>query len=255
MRSCYRFELVVVLIAVGCMGCQVELQHQLDELQANEILMLLKHSGIDAEKRRDPVDPEKWMISVPEEQTELALGLILDAGMPKNATGGFQDVNQKDNMLPTTIQERMRYVSALSGELQRTLEQDDQVIRARVHITFPFLEKSGRNSESLQGSASVFLKTIPAEKNQFSLSDDAVKSLVANGVGGMRKDDVTVVRTIGKQNVRSVAMNELSDQKDRVVRGSGTLKWLSAGLLFCGVVLILLAVIHVSRQRKDKIGL
>ncbi|MBN1879820.1 hypothetical protein JW823_06890 [bacterium] len=194
---------MIVLIII-C-GCRVELHHNLSESQANEILMALESAGIQARKERDN-DTDNWMVTVPEESAGYALSIINKAELPRSKPDGFQELFRKESMLPTTLQEKTRYLSALCGELQQTLEEDDQIAKARVHLTLPVMEKSGRSGVEMPGTAAVFLKMIPDQSQPLTLSDEAIKALIASSIGGIDNEDVTVVRTCGN-NTKSAGLS------------------------------------------------
>jgi type III secretory pathway lipoprotein EscJ len=158
----------------------------------------LNQAGIPADKKRDPGDASGWMVSVPEQDAGAALRIIIDYELPRISAPGFNDLFQKDALLPTAIQEKTRFMSALCGELQNTLEQDDSILKARVHVYYAFRERSDRRTDESPRSAAVFLKTVPDCPPEKTMSDQAVRELIATGVGGILESNVSVVRTQGK---------------------------------------------------------
>jgi type III secretion protein J len=77
----------------------------------------------------------------------------------------------------------------MAGDLERSLESVDGILRARVHLNVP-APSPLRDLSPPRGSASVLLEHRGATP---PLSADSVQRLVAGGVAGMLPTDVTVV--------------------------------------------------------------
>lgn len=228
-----------VLVFFFFIGCQTELYHGLSENQANEMLLVLNQAGIRAGKAKDTGDSPGWMVSVSSKDTGSALQLIIDRELPRKSAQGFNDLFQKDSILPTNIQEKARYMSALCGELQNTLEQDDSIIKARVHIYYAMKDRNDRRSEEIPRSAAVFIKTVPGYPAEKMISDQAVRELIAAGVGGMLEEDVSVIRTEGKSDSVTLPslVDDLNTQNDKQ-----TIFWaLSGALCIIGIFITVLA--------------
>ena len=108
-------------------------------------------------------------------------------------TVGFESFDQT-HFGETETEEKVRYVAALQGELERTISQIDGVEGVRVHIVQP--EDSLFVRDQKEATASVLLKMTPG----YSLQDSQVQGithLVANGVEGLTPANVTVVDTTG----------------------------------------------------------
>src|SRR4029079_8098004 len=89
-----------------------------------------------------------------------ALELLRAAGLPRGQRTGFAEVYGQPSLVPTATEERARYVEALSGEIERTLETVDGVVSARVHLV---LEESDPldGKSRVPAQAAVLLKTRP----------------------------------------------------------------------------------------------
>lgn len=236
----YIGSILKVFVLFMFLGCHTELYHGLAESQANEMLLVLNQAGIQAGKTKDSSDSSTWIITVSPKDTAKALQLLIDKELPKISSQGFNDLFQKDSILPTNIQEKARYMSALCGELQNTLEQDDSVIKARVHITYAMRDRNDRRSEEIPRSAAVFLKTIPDYPMEHTISDQAVKKLIAAGVGGMAEDDVSVIRTVGKTG--TLVSMKLFDELNEQSNDSRIIVWvLYAVLCLTGILITILA--------------
>ena len=63
-----------------------------------------------------------------------ALDLLRALGLPREPRHGFSETYGQPSLIPTASEERARYVDALAGEIERTLESVDGVVSARVHL-------------------------------------------------------------------------------------------------------------------------
>ncbi|HPQ41884.1 MAG TPA: hypothetical protein PLV45_16065 [bacterium] len=200
----------LIIVFMLCLpGCRIELQHGLSEAQANEILLALVSQGMDAEKTRDSGNSDQWMITVPEEQSSDALSVLVEQALPRERHSGFEELFRKDGFLPSEMQEQARYLAALSGELQQTLESDDSVLTARVHIHIESRNGLLRSSDPPEASASVFMKIVPDADPEETLTDDAVREMISNSVANLLPEHVSVVRSTGRKH-RSIPSGQNS---------------------------------------------
>ncbi len=241
---------IILLLFIMVTGCKTELYHGLTESQANELILVLNRYGITARKKRESGRNAEWVVSVSESDAGKALKVIFEYNLPTETPPGFNELFQKDSFLPTNIQEQTRFLSALTGELQKTLEKDDSVIKARVHIYNGGIERSNRRSTEKNRSAAVLLKTAPYSNRAAVLDDDAVKSLIAASVGAMSENDVTVIRTEGTIWYSSITSEE--DSQSHVIdRHVKFVIAIAMGLLVIGIVLVGYAK-SVMRQKKSE---
>jgi type III secretion protein J len=174
-------------------ACQQQVQHGLDEQQANEIEALLNESGIEARKVRESGRDAKWAISVPSDRTTAAVKLLNDHGLPRKHAQGFAEVFGKGSMVPTAVEENALYVHALSGELSQTLETLDGVLSARVHIVASPSNVQSSFRPPLQPRAAVLLRARNGKAAQLESQRDAIRALVAGSVEGMQLESVSVM--------------------------------------------------------------
>ena len=181
---------VVVALAIGC---STPIQHGLDETTANEVLTALERGGIEASKARDDSNGEVFVISVPKVHALRALQLLQSLGLPRGQRAGFGEVYKQASLVPTPTEERARYLEALAGEIERTLETVDGVVAARVHLVLPEpdpLAVDGKPRVAAQ--AAVLLKVRPTPA---ALREADVQKLVAGSVAGLLPEAVAVVVT------------------------------------------------------------
>ncbi len=144
--------LLPVLLLSAC-NDQVELNHGLSENDANEVAAELGRYHIPAEKR---TGKDGITVLVDSAQLNRAVHILDAAGLPRPARTSLGEVFQKNGVISTPLEERARYIYALSQEVESTLSQIDGVIVARVHVVLP--ERIAPGEPVQPASAAVFIK-------------------------------------------------------------------------------------------------
>ena len=85
-----------------------------------------------------------------------AVEILSDYGYPKVPTEGLGKVFKKSGLVSSPTEERIRYMYALSQELEGTLELISGVLNARVHVVIP--NNDPLADQIYPASASVFIK-------------------------------------------------------------------------------------------------
>lgn len=114
-------------------------------------------------------------------------------GLPRGGVQGFE-IFDKSNLTATESQTKVQYLTALQGELTRTIEQLSEIEKARVHIVLP--EDSLYKKNEKPATASVLLKlrsNAQLDKNQMR----GIVHLVASSVQGLKAENITIVDTFG----------------------------------------------------------
>jgi type III secretion protein J len=170
-------------------GCAVPVAGALDDSEANQVVVALERASVDATKEGDPQSEGKWRVTVPRDDVPHALSVMRDEELPRARPPGVLDAVGKGALVPSEAAEHAQLVAGLEGDLERTLEGVDGVLRARVHLSVP--ERSALRAEAPQrGTASVLLEHRGSTP---PLSADSVQRLVAGAVAGMLATDVNVV--------------------------------------------------------------
>ncbi|MDO4785620.1 MAG: flagellar basal-body MS-ring/collar protein FliF [Fretibacterium sp.] len=139
------------------------------------------------------LDPAAGAILMPRELVYETRLTLAQEGLPKGGSKGFE-LFDDSKMGLSEFQQRITYIRAIEGELERTIAQMDVVDSARVSVVIPeqrlFLE------QRKPSTASVLLRLRPGSV----LGPNQVKSvihLVSHSVDGLQPEDVTVVDTGG----------------------------------------------------------
>jgi type III secretion protein J len=181
-------RLVLVFLLCGLLAaCKVQLYSGLNQRDANEMLAVLLHGGIDAEA---VAGKEDVALRVEQSQLDRAIGLLNARGLPRPKTSSLGDVFKQEGLISSPLEQRARFIYAMSEELSRTLSQLDGVISARVHIVIPERRPNDTGAAS-PPSAAIFIKY----QDDYDLNGyvPQIKQLVANAIEGLSYDKVSVV--------------------------------------------------------------
>lgn len=175
-----------LLALLAACGSSVTLFSGTTEGEANELLSTLLDSGIHAEKT---ILKEGVSISVDSGQVARALNILRARGLPRERFAGMGQIFKKEGLVSSPLEERARYIYALSQELENTLSQMDGVLAARVHVVLP--ERGGVGEPATPSTAAVFIK------HQVGYNLDALKPqirrLVTHAIPGLTEDRVSII--------------------------------------------------------------
>lgn len=183
-----RLQLLALLpLLLLLVGCKADLYTKVQEREANEMLAVLLKNGVDALR----VAAKDGTITIQVEQTQIAsaIDLLNGEGLPRHAFKSLGEVFSAAGLIASPIEERARYVYALSEELSRTISDIDGVLSARVHVVLPKNDLLRR--DTTPSSASVFIRH--DSRANLSILLPQIKMLVANSIEGLSYDKVAVV--------------------------------------------------------------
>ena len=198
---------LAILFALS--GCKVGLYSGLNEQEANEMVSALLDDGIDAQKER--LESTQWQVLVEKADLPGSLDLLRSQGLPNDRFVSMGDVFQKQGLVSTPAEERMRYIYATSQELSQTLRKVDGVVAARVHVVIP--ANDPLSDKIRPSSAAVFIKHRPDVDLRILVP--AVKGLVSHSIEGLTHEQVSLSlfeaqRTPPRPAARAVTGNETS---------------------------------------------
>jgi len=194
------FLSVLPILLLSACGSRVELMSAVKEDDANEIMSTLLNAGVAVNKT---VGKAGISLSVSSEQVSKALDVMRAHGLPREQFTGIGTVFRKEGLVSSALEERARYVFALSQELGATLSQIDGVVSARVHVALP--ERGGITENPLLASASVFIKHKPGISLDVLVPQ--IRQMVANGIPGLTQDRVAVFM-VAAQNAPAAATTD-----------------------------------------------
>ncbi|MGE0329469.1 MAG: type III secretion system inner membrane ring lipoprotein SctJ [Ramlibacter sp.] len=178
--------LLLILALTGCTR-QVELMAAMPEAEANEVMAALQNAGLDADKKPGKEGMVSLLINA--EQMGRAVDLLRAKGLPQQRYAGMGQVFKKEGLISSPLEERARYLYALSQELGSTLSQIDGVIVARVHVVLP--ERAAPGDPGLASSAAVFIKH--QQGYDLDTLQPQIRRLVNNAIPGLTPEKISIV--------------------------------------------------------------
>ena len=240
----------VVRVAIGLslafllVGCKVGLYSGLNEAEANEIVAALAGQGIEAAKER--LEGADWQVQVDEGRLGQALTVLRAQGLPHQRFATMGDMFQKQGLVSTPAEERMRYIYAVSQELSQTLRSVDGVVEARVHVVIP--ANDPLSDKIRPSSAAVFIKHRPDVN--LRLLTPAVKDLVAHSIEGLSYEQVSLSLFAAQPIAAAPPVAEAADPLFFGVLGTRAVVVLLVLLILAGASLIALPTL-LRRQGVD----
>ncbi|NVM90477.1 type III secretion system inner membrane ring lipoprotein SctJ [Variovorax sp. SG517] len=236
---------LALLMALG--GCKVGLYSNLNEQEANEIVAALSSEGIDAAKSR--VEGSNWQVEVDESRMSAALDVLRAQGLPHERFATMGEVFQKQGLVSTPSEERMRYIYAVSQELSQTLRNVDGVVSARVHVVIP--ANDPLSEKTRPSSAAVFIKHRPDV--DIRLLAPAVKEMVAHSIEGLTHDQVSLSLFEARRPAVSAAALAGGARERPMVLGlfPASTAMVLLGLLLVAAVCLMVLPVLLRRQGVD----
>lgn len=182
-----RWALALAALVLASCGGSVELLSEVPEAEANEVLAVLDTAGLKPEKITGKEGMVKLLID--KGQVAKAVTVLNAEGLPRPHHATMGDVFRKEGLISSPLEERARYLWALSQELSATVAQIDGVIKSRVHVVLP--ERATGGEAAQPSSAAVFIKHQRGYNLQGSIPQ--IKQLVSNSIPGLTAEKVTVV--------------------------------------------------------------
>jgi type III secretion protein J len=191
--------LVSAVVAVALGGCMTNLQHDLNEDDANDIYVLLQKKGIPATKVKEGEGKDaRYVIAVPNADVAAAAELLREHSLPRPKADGLAIFKQTKGMIPTQTEERAMFIEALAGEVSNALNRIPGVLEARTIVMIPEVNDLAQPDKKPMPSASVLIKYMPQEGSALPVAVEDVQAFVANAVPELKKENVKVLMTEAK---------------------------------------------------------
>ena len=222
-----RAGLLATVSAAWLLACagSVELLSAIPEADANEVIAALVNAGISAQK----VPGKEGMVGVKVEATMAARAVdtLRVLGLPREHFAGMGQVFRKDGLISSPVEERARYLNALSQDLSATLSRIDGVLFARVHLVLP--ERGPANEADTPSTAAVFIKH--QKDVDLELLQPQVRRMVVNSIPNLSSERVSIVLVPSHAAAKSVQLVWTTIMGYRVDdEGAGALRAIMATL-------------------------
>lgn len=173
------------------LGCTTSVQSSLTEEQANAVVAALEREGIGARKAQAESQGENagFEVRVSNDDAARAFNTLRDMNVAKKDRAGMEELYRETGLVPTPSEDRAKWTSAVTGELEKSLEKMHGVIEARVHIAVANKEDQPLDAPVPRPRASVLMRVEATARVQ----ENDVRALVAGAVEDMNPNDVTVI--------------------------------------------------------------
>ncbi len=187
LRNWLQMTLLGACLLLAACGARVDLMGSIPEDEANEVLAALIKADIPTEK----VSGKEGMVGVRVGAGDVgrALEVLRDKGLPRERFAGMGQVFKKEGLISSPLEERARYIYALSQELSNTLSKIDGVLTARVHVVLP--ERGTAGETGVPSTAAVFIKH--QDGYNLEIIQPQIRRLVTNSIPSLTADRVSVV--------------------------------------------------------------
>ncbi len=194
------FKLCLLVLLAGCAGNQ-SIVNNVDEREANEIVVFLASKGIAAQKVAAPTSavgggntPDLYSITVADNQSTEAMALLNRYGLPRIQGTNLLALFAKSGLIQSDREETIRYQAGLAEELKNTIRKIDGVLDADVQISFPDTSVTPTPGVPLPKiTAAVYIKHQGVMEDPNSHLEVKIKRLMAGSVNGLSFEDVAVI--------------------------------------------------------------
>jgi type III secretion protein J len=197
------FRCVLVAAMLFLAACKSELNTNLSEEDANEILATLLSSGVSARKE---ARKEGIAVLVSTGQFGEAVEILRTHGLPRRRFATVGDVFQSEGIVASPLQEWAKFNFAKAQELSKSLSAIPGVIRADVHLGETRKESPFEEVEPPSASVLIQMDETLISENFVT----QVKQLVSLAHPNIEYDRVGVVVTPVKMGRKEVPLTEVA---------------------------------------------
>lgn len=247
----FLFALLAVCCLTACDRSK-DIVHNLQEREANEIIVYLNRRGIQAQKVQEvkggggaAQGPVLYMVTVHSSVWVEAMALLNAAGLPRRPTKGLLDIFGEGGLVATEREEQIKYQAGLEQQIAATLLKIDGVLEADVALSVP--EENPLNPEAVvkDKTASVYIKHQGVLDDPNSHLKTKIKQLVASAVDGLEFENVSVIsdRARFTGDPEGEILFGRDDEEETVLVWSITIAKSSLGrfqMIFAGLIVTIL---------------
>jgi type III secretion protein J len=196
--------------------------NNVDEREANEIIVFLASQGIHAgktpavEAAAGATGPSnQWNITVDSKDSVQAMAVLNQNGLPRRQGSTLLELFAKSGLMSSDKEESIRFQSGLAEQLKNTIRKIDGVIDADVQISFP-QDNTTPGATPPKMTAAVYIKHQGVMEDPNNHLESKVKRLLAGSVTGLEYDNVAVISDRSRFTDIALTQNaELISPKDK----------------------------------------
>lgn len=195
------FSLLCVILFSSCSENK-SIVMDVDEREANTIVVFLASKGIKAEKMVQVSQaagaaggPSSFTIQVDSEQATRAMALLNQNGLPRPQSTNLLTLFAKSGLMSSASEETIRYQAGLAEQIAGTIRRIDGVLDAQVQIAFPKEETTigTQTTQTQKITAAVYVKHQGILDDPNSHLVAKIKRLVAASISGLDINDVSII--------------------------------------------------------------
>lgn len=187
-----------------------------DEREANMIVVLLESRGIRADKEKMTSSDiggdsaVKYQIMVSESNAVDAMAFLNQNGLPRRQGTNLLQLFAKQGLMSTDKEETIRYQAGLAQQINNIILMIDGVIDSSVQLSFP-PETQGMNEEKGERiTSAVYVKHQGVIDDPNIHLENKIKRIVSGSVTGLDINDVTVVSD--RSRFTDVTVTEINEK-------------------------------------------
>jgi type III secretion protein J len=191
--------LLSLFILAGCGGNE-SIVNNVEEREANEIVVYLASKGIAAQKIQAAGGEGatgaaiQYNISVATDRATESMAFLNRVGLPRIQGTNLLTLFAKSGLMSSDREETIRYQAGLAEELRNTIRKIDGILDANVQISFPPAEASlAPGAAPPKTTASVYIKHQGVLEDPNSHWETKIKRLVSSAINNLNFEDVSVI--------------------------------------------------------------
>ncbi len=232
---------MTLMLTLMVCSCSTQIQHGLDERDANELVSVLTAHGFEAHKASEKGKKPTWAIEISDDRATDALRLLAELKLPRAAKLTTAKIASETALIETPATEKLRQLEGQEGDLEQALETIDGVTSAAVELVVPLAPRPGVSVSP--SKASVLLRVASGSLEHLQQQRAELRALVAASVDGLASEDVVLV--IDEVQGRLPVM--IATNSERVLRL--TLMAVSAMLTILALFLVGMAL-RIKKQNR-----
>ncbi len=220
---------ICALLFSGC-GTNQSIVNDIDEREANEIIVFLASKGITAQKVQAAESPaaagvgpsNMWSIMVDKKMEVEAMALLNKNGLPRRKGTDLLQLFAKQGLMSSDKEENIRFQAGLASQLRNTIRKIDGVLDADVQISFPIdegtttLAATTAATHTPKITAAVYVKHQGVLEDPNNQLETKIKRLLAGSITGLEYDNVSVISDRSRfTDISLTPQGELISYKDR----------------------------------------
>jgi type III secretion protein J len=197
----YFLSVLALLFLVGCETNQ-SIAHNVDEREANEIVVFLASKGIVSQKVAAATSgagagnapTNLYDINVDAGRSTEAMALLNRHGLPRQTGQNLLTIFAKSGLMSSDREETIRYQAGLAEELKNTILKIDGIIDADVQLSFPPSDTTPLpGAPTAKTTAAVYIKHQGVMEDPNSHLEMKIKRFLAGSVNGLDYENVSVI--------------------------------------------------------------